>query len=182
MTSTRIGAFALPLITALAIAAPAAARETTLADRQARVRTTDRQLRGLLEEGMRESATLRALVDRLNTSDVVVYLQCDRAPPAGIDGRLTFVSNVGGFRYVVVRVGWRLGRDRQIAIVAHELQHAVEIAETPSIVDAASLAREYHRIGFVKSHAYADGVAFDTRAAMQAGAQVMRELTAAGAD
>ena len=35
--------------------------------------------------------------------------------------------------------------------MAHELQHAVEIADTPAIVDGASLAREYQRIGYRQS-------------------------------
>ena len=38
---------------------------------------------------------------------------------------------------------------QQIAMMAHELQHAVEIAETPAIVDGESLVREYKRIGYV---------------------------------
>jgi len=137
------------------------------------IRSTDRRLRTLLEEGVRMSPTLRALVARLHASDVVVYLQCEgpRAP----DGRLTFLSSVGGSRYVVVRMA-RFPRAQQIAMIAHELQHAVEIAETPAIVDGPSLAREYTRIGYVNPWSSQPGVSFDTLAAVRAGEQVLKEL------
>ena len=50
-------------------------------------------------------------------------------------------------------------------MMAHELQHAVEIAETPAIVDGESLVREYKRIGYVNTWSPLPGVAFDTQAA-----------------
>ena len=138
------------------------------------IRSTDRRLRSLLEEGLRLSPTLRTLVARLRTSDVVVYLQCDG--PAGPDGRLTFLSSVGGYRYVVVRMA-RFPRMQQIAMMAHELQHVVEIAETPAIVDGQSLVREYRRIGYENPRSQLPGVSFDTQAAVKAGEQVLKELT-----
>ena len=136
------------------------------------IRSTDPRLRLLLEEGLRHSPTLRALVARLHASDVVVYLRCDVAGP---NGRLTFVSSAGGYRYVVVRLT-HFPRAQQIAIMAHELQHAVEIADTPAIVDGPSLAREYQRIGYLNQASSLPGVAFDTRAAVDAGKQVLKEL------
>jgi hypothetical protein len=153
----------------------------TLSERQERVRTTDRRLRRLLDEGARASPTFRALIDRLNASDVVVYVEC--AGTHGlprVEGRLLFVATAGGFRYVVLQVAWLAPRHRQLAILAHELQHAVEIAETPSIVDASSLAREYVRFGRVSRRPDSGSVAFDTLAAVQAGAQVLRELNGGG--
>ena len=58
----------------------------------------------------------------------------------------------------------------------HELQHAVEIAETPAIVDGESLVREYKRIGYVNQWSTLPGVSFDTLAAVRTGQQVLREL------
>jgi hypothetical protein len=122
---------------------------------------------------VRISPTLRALVARLRTSDVVVYLRCDG--PAAPDGRLTFVSAAGGYRYLVVRMA-RFPPAQQIALMAHELQHAVEIADTPAIVDGASLVREYKRIGYVNQWSSLPGLAFDTKAAVATGEQVLKEL------
>jgi len=142
------------------------------------LRTTDDRLRRLLELGTRTSPTFRALVQRLLESDVVVYLWCDRADTAPSDGRLTFVSAVGGYRYVVVRLVRLHSRERQIALMAHELRHAIEIADAPHVVDEQSLEREYRRIGYV-SGAHTGRLTFDTRAAVNAGVQVINELTLA---
>jgi hypothetical protein len=171
----RSGARSLTLL-CLLVATPSmsmAAESITDRPRRPPIRSTDRRLRSLFEDGVRTSPTLRALVARLHASDVVVYLQCDH--PTGLGGRLTFLSAAGGYRYVVVRLG-RFPRAQQIAMIAHELQHAVEIADTPAIVDGPSLVREYGRIGYVNRATALPGIAFDTRAAVRAGEQVLREL------
>ncbi len=181
MVRTR---FPLALLLLIVVLAPsAAAGDDSLADRQPRIRTTDARLRRLLEQGTRESPTLRALVERLAASDVVVYLQCERVHGQRLhDGRLTFLSTVGGFRYVVVRLAFLGPSERQIAILAHELQHAVEVADTPAIVDTLSLEREYRRMGFLNNRNSSPGVAFDTKAAVATGEQVFRETMALDGD
>jgi len=146
-----------------------------------RVRTADRRMRRLIDEGIRESPSLHALVRRLEQSDVVVYVECHARMESRVAGRLMFVSAVGGLRYVVARLARLPTRAQQIAILAHELQHAVEIADTPAIVDNLSLAREYQRFGRV-NHSAADGIAFDTDAAVEIGARVMGEIVAAAGD
>jgi hypothetical protein len=139
-----------------------------------RLRTTDRRIRALLDDGIAQSPSLRALVARLAGSDVVVYLRCGTLP-AGLDAQLTFVSAAGGFRYVVVRLAFALPPQRTIATLGHELQHAVEIADHRDIVDQASLARAYARIGF--AHRAGRAVtAFDTQAAIAAGVRIGREI------
>jgi hypothetical protein len=164
------------LLLCLLVATPSlsnAADSITESPRRPPIRSTDRRLRALLELGVRMSPTLRALVARLRASDVVVYVQCDG--PGAPDGRLTFLSAVGGYRYVVVRMA-QFAPMLQIAMMAHELQHAVEIAETPAIVDGESLVREYTRIGYINPSSSLPGVAFDTHAAVRAGEQVLKEL------
>jgi hypothetical protein len=147
-----------------------------------RIRTTDRRVHALIDAGVRHSATFRDLVDRLERSDVVVYVRCGRDPDARVAGRLTFVSAAGGLRYVVVRIVPSGARAHQIAVLAHELQHAVEIADTPAIVDSASLAREYLRMGHVNRHSTTPGIAFDTVAAIDAGRRVLGEISNLAAD
>jgi hypothetical protein len=139
------------------------------------IRTTDRRLIRLVHDGVRASATFRKLVDRIRRSDVIVYLECGGARGSA-SGRLTFVSAVGGYRYVHVRVARQGSADAQIALIGHELQHAVEIADAPAVVDAFSLAREYQRIGF-ESPRPSSGMSFDSDAAVEAGYRVLRELS-----
>jgi hypothetical protein len=154
---------------------PAAASEDE-DDKYRHIRITDRRMQRLLDEGVLRSAKLSALVERISRSDVVVYVRCDGDPRARVSGRMTFVSAVGGVRYVVVRLAPLRSRAQQIAILAHELQHVVEVAETPAIVDAESLAREYMRMGHINHHSAAPGIAFDTDRAIAAGRQVLQEL------
>jgi len=149
---------------------------------QSHIRTTDERLGALLAYGRRRSPTLRALVERLERSDVVVYLLCDGVTGSRVAGRLTFLSAAGGVRYLVVRLARLPSPAQQIGILAHELRHAVEIADAPSVVDGPSLAREYLRIGHVKDHAATPGLAFDTDAAVLAGHQVLGEIVAATGD
>lgn len=150
-------------------------------DSDRHIRTTDARLRGLVQQGSRISQTFRALVDRIERSDVVVYLRCDADLSQGMEGRLTFLSSAGGRRYVLVRLRHRTSVEYQLAIIAHELRHAVEIADAPTIIDASSLIREYRRIGYENLSA-GRGLAFDSDAAIDAGNRVLRELSAAAAD
>lgn len=145
---------------------------------QPHIRISDGRLRALFEQGLRSSATLRALVSRLEDSDVVVYLEADMPGLVSFGGRLTFVSVVGGIRYVVVRVAPLASPIQQLGMMGHELQHAVEVAERPAIVDTDSLFREYMRIGYVSGWT-GTGVAVDTRAAIDSGERVTEELRSA---
>lgn len=171
---TMAHALLLLMLTAAASAAPSDVPNADIP----RIRTADVRLRSLITEGSATSPTFRALVDRLQQSDVVVYVQCDpqwSSRQGG--GRLTFVSSAGGFRYVVVRMGWLPSRAQQIAMLAHELQHAAEIAGTPAIVDAASLAREYRRMAGAREVSRpGPSIAFDTDAANAAGETVLLEI------
>jgi hypothetical protein len=138
------------------------------------IRADDPRVRALITEATAVSPTVRALVERLTASDVVVYVACEAAAHVRMAGRLNFVTAAGGLRYVVIRLKLRQRRTTSIAVLAHELQHAVEIADNPSIVDEASLARAYERMGY-RSHS-AHGVAFDTKAAVETGRRVAEEL------
>jgi hypothetical protein len=75
---------------------------------------------------------------------------------------------------------WRVGHpDREISTIAHELQHALEIAEAAEVIDTASLTRHFRRIGYVSADS-ARLVAYETAAARRTGDQVLGELQRAG--
>jgi len=168
------------LVLVLLVSARAALADATVPALQ-RIRTFETRLRLRVEDGMRRSATFRALALRLEQSDLIVYLMYDVCTPPHIAGRLTFLSATGGVRYVVVRLRPLGSLTHEIAVLGHELQHAVEIAEHATIVDEQSLARAYMRIGHVNP-SMPQGIGFDTRAAIDVGYQVRRELGAAGRD
>ena len=141
----------LPLFAALAFGVTPVTAES-LADqppRYCQVRTTHQRLSAAVDLGLRDSPTFRELVNRINVSDVVVYVTADAETllPPGLDGRLTFLSATGGFRYVVVRVNTNLSAPRLVSLLGHELQHAREIADSDTIVDPLSMARVHRAPG-----------------------------------
>jgi hypothetical protein len=165
----------LVLFTFLFATTPTSTAQTFDDDPENHIRTTDRRLIRLLHTGVRGSETFRRMVNRIRQSDVIVYLECGGGT-RWADGRLSFVSSVAGYRYVHIRVARLAPADVQIALIGHELRHAVEVADAPTIVDDASLAREYERIGFLNVRQVV-GTSYDSDAAVEAGYQVLRDLT-----
>ena len=82
---------------------------------------------------------------------------------------------------MVVRVNSNLSAPRLVSLLAHELQHAREIADSDTIVDPVSMAREYAgRLGYHSRKNYDERLTFDSKAAIRAGEQVLREVLAGG--
>jgi hypothetical protein len=182
---TMIRRYPLTLSTVIVSCVLAAiVRAESLADypeyRQPAVRTTNVRLAGLIRDGVRFSPTFQTLAERLSNSDLIVFVDVDSFGPEGLDGRLTFVASAPGARYVRIRVTFYPDAARQIAIIGHELQHAVEIADDPAIVDEESLGREYARIGYPQGAFLPRRQTFDTEAAIKTGQRVYRELTTGG--
>ena len=139
-----------------------------------RIRVVSSELSGVLSEAQRRSATIRYLIAQLNASDVVVYLEVAAWLPCGTSGRLQFVGAGVGRRYVRIGLSPRLSRDQRIALLGHELQHALEVASAPQVVDGKTMAQLYRRIGFASRSGRNDW--FDTASAVDAGREVEREL------
>ncbi len=108
------------------------------------VRTTSPRVQEWLEIGAAESQTFRQLLQTLGESDLIVHVQLvDRLNTAG---QTYFVTSTATVRYVRVEVA-RNGNDSDmIALIGHELQHAVEIAQAPDIRDRQTLAQFYRRL------------------------------------
>lgn len=138
------------------------------------IRTADPHVRALIDDAIAASPTARALVARLGRSDVVVYVACERDPLVRMHGRMNFVSAAGGLRYVLIRLKPRASRAAAIATLAHELRHAVEVADSPTIVDDVSLERAYERMGYRTPSPH--GRAFETQAAVAVSRLVQEEL------
>jgi hypothetical protein len=139
------------------------------------VRTSESIIAGLIRQGIAESASFRALVSRLDASDVVVYVRFERQLSAQLEGQLTFVGGGGGRRYVVVALAWGRPDLRALATLGHELQHAVEVAEHPEIIDSDTLADGYEAFGHA-TRRVATARSYETAAAIDAGHRVWKEL------
>ncbi len=140
------------------------------------LRSADPELLEAVRLASARSATFRDLVDRLNRSDLTVYVDVDRRPGRHLAGQTTFLGVTAGQRYVRITVDGKYGGRRRIGILAHELRHAVEIAEAPEVTSAAALAEFYRRIGFRSGADNEDQ--YESDAALQTGRQVEREVAA----
>lgn len=141
------------------------------------VRASDAELVSLLTDGIKKSPTLRALTERLTKSDVIVYVRPDVIQRNGSQAHLSFLSSSGGYRYLVVHLPAGQSKAQQTAMLGHELQHAVAIANAPSVIDSDSLKKEFERIGRVQVSANGRDFSFDSQAATDAKQRVLRELS-----
>jgi hypothetical protein len=129
----------------------------------------------LVEEAAQQSPTVRALVDTLEQSDLIVYIRCVFFKDSALSGRLGFLGTVAHLRYVVIEVRFYEQASTRIATLGHELQHAVEIAEAPSIRDQRTMAEHYRRIGVAVGR---HPLIFETAAAKAVADRVHREVFA----
>jgi hypothetical protein len=136
-----------------------------------RVRTTDPAVRKLLKRGYRQSPAFREMVMRLQRSDVFVYVEEVPRLPGALEGRLMMLPKAHGHRYVRIQMALRGSTEDSIALLGHELQHAVEIADAVEVSDEKDMEALYVRIG-VRGGAHI----YDTVAAQDMGRRVRREL------
>jgi hypothetical protein len=121
-----------------------------------RVRPANAAARQLFDRAMEQSATVRRLAAELERSDLIVQIVV--GPPslthvfsgAAHHASLRFLCASRGYRYVAIWLeagGIRGGAARQVAILGHELAHAVEVARAPEVTDQASMRGQFERLG-----------------------------------
>jgi hypothetical protein len=138
-----------------------------------RIRSADPKIIDLLALGYRRSASFQQLADALEHSDLVVYVDFRR------DGGVTSLHRVvaaGGRRYVWISIVRDRGPEGVIARLAHELQHATEVANAPDVVDDLTLAAFYRRGRNVSVGAAGARQTYETEAAQRVETAVFREL------
>src|SRR5690242_13677423 len=99
-----------------------------------RVRASSPLVRSILADTAERSATVRDLLARLADSDVIVYIDFtpSRQFPAA---RTVFVTRALDVRYLRIGISVSVPFFDIAPMIAHELQHAVEIAGEPAVID-----------------------------------------------
>jgi hypothetical protein len=161
------------ILALLAAAAPARAADTALSHH---LRTEAADLRTLLRTTAAASPALQALIERLEGSDLIIYIGT-RALPPSLDARIGWIGAAGGVRFLKIEIACVRPQAVQAAALAHELRHAAEIADAPWIDGPAALADHYSRIG-IRSGSL-DRVMFETDAARLFGDKVRHEVAGA---
>jgi hypothetical protein len=165
----------LSVVLSASLFAPSASisKEALLNSPHRHVRTTDRYIQRLIAEGIDRSPTLHALVARLEATDVIVYIEPVTQLPPTIDGRLLLLPYGGTQRYLRIQVTIGRSPTDVIALIGHELRHALEVAEARDVHDEKALIALYKRIADRASDALHR---YDTSAARLMGRRVQREL------
>jgi hypothetical protein len=142
-----------------------------------RVRSTNAEMLALPHEGADRSPTFRGLVDKVASSDGIVYIEFGYCAFGHLNGcLLPFIASSHGDRYLRVVVTPdknQRSHDQLLALIAHELQHALEVIEHAKVIDVATLEAMYREIGRSipgQNHGY------ETSAARAAGDAVLAEL------
>lgn len=140
------------------------------------VRTTDSKVYALFTDGMSRSMTFRRLVDTLDSSDVVVYIDVKTTRQA-LGGYLAHnIVIAGAYRYLHVAVDVHGASGRLVPLLAHELQHAIEVAEHPDARDEQSLVQLFERLAV--KFGCGGTTCSETQAAKDVEARVSSELKA----
>ncbi|MDO8677932.1 MAG: hypothetical protein Q7R30_05125 [Acidobacteriota bacterium] len=144
----------------------------TVAADERRVRPLDPWATESFERVVDRSMLARALTSRLESSDLVVYIETLTVMPADLGGTTRFMTSAGGYRYVRISLRRGLEANERAAILGHELQHACELADSAAN-DLPAVRRLYEGLG----HRVDRGEElFETRAALLAGQRVWLEL------
>jgi len=135
-----------------------------------RVRAAAPEVRLLIADAMQRSTIVRELVARLSCSDIIVYVEFT-ASPLVPTARTKLVAVATGTRFLRIALNAGTMKGHFGPLLAHELQHAVEIAEHEEVRDDDGLRRLYREIG----HSSGED-AYETEAAREVEALVRQEL------
>jgi hypothetical protein len=110
------------------------------------VRASEPRILALIDAGISRSATFSGLIAALEESDVIVYIE-PKLTRQALGGYLAHnITTAGAYRYLHVSIETAGSEGRLIPLLAHELQHAVEVARAPDAVDTESLRQLFVRL------------------------------------
>jgi hypothetical protein len=134
------------------------------------VRSSNSDLTALIEQAGQRSATFRGLLDTINASDSIVFVE---AGDCGHGVRACFVSVAasGAYRYMRVIVDTRKADWDLMGSIGHELRHTIEVIDAPRVRDNVSKHFFYEQIG-----TRGTATSRETRVAVDAGNTVRAEV------
>jgi hypothetical protein len=109
------------------------------------VRATSSVIQSMLFEAA-ASPTFTTLLRRIDSSDQIVYVVFTDSP-AIPTARTTLVTSAGPVRFLRIDINPRIPPGDRVPLLAHELQHVVEMADAPDVRDDEGVRKLYRRIG-----------------------------------
>ena len=154
----------------VALAVPPWAFAQTPVQGSLRVRGSSPGIAEAIERAIQQSPTFNQLVTAITATDGIVYVhygECGRNVLACL---VLAVTQAGPYRILQIRVDpRRKGRGLMVSI-GHELKHALELLNEPTVVNYRTAHNFYARI------APRRGSSFETQAAIEIGLKIDREL------
>ena len=168
---------ALMLSVALAfVSTPGAEARDRLAD-SPHLRPATQAEATFVADAQSKSQTVRDFARTLEQGNVVTYIHLARTQPGQPTSMLRFAGRSKFQRFVVLTIGSDLPYDRQIALLAHELQHVAELARVTWVSSQADYRSLLALIGW-RDATQASG--YETSAALAAQRHATRELATVG--
>jgi hypothetical protein len=148
----------------------AVASQPSIMAPDARVRALSPRIVAVMIEAAAQSKTFRGLLDRIGTTDGIVYVvegQCGHGVEACL---LLTITELGGNRLLRILVDPRKSDRDLMGSIGHELQHAVEVLDNRTVRSFAAMYQLYNE------RCHLCGGRFETYAATRAGNAVREEL------
>jgi hypothetical protein len=159
---------ALLIVLSVAVAQPTEAQDPRTAPR---VRSHSPTVVDAIARGTAASPTLRRLIDTIDASDGIVYVDDGECGHIVRGCLLPLVQVAGPNRILRIQVNLRKARGCELVeVIGHELQHATEILGDPRIRSDIQVQNFYDATG-----RRPESRRFETIAAKQIGAIISRE-------
>lgn len=139
------------------------------------VRPLDARGVRVFERGLAGSSSFRALVTEVSLLRAVAYVKMDPDLAIGLRGSTRLMGASGDTRRMVIVLNPRATDNELVALLAHELQHVVEMARA-GVATVAEVEAHYRRHGTTGPKGR-----YETTAALAAGSRVQNELASSGA-
>lgn len=161
----------LAAIIAVGVSGHVAASAPAPINPNARVRPMQPLVEKLIATGMGRSESFRRLVREIEASDVIVYIEARRDLRAGVGASMRFLTTSASDRFLKIHLDAHHNPNVLVALLGHELQHVVEVAQNRTIRSADDLRAFYRQTGVRTGPD-----SFDSEAARQMGYLVREEL------
>ena len=135
-----------------------------------RLRGSDPAIAAAIEQAHKQSPTFKQLLAAIDRTDGIVYVHygaCGRNVRACL---LLAVTQAGPNRILHIRVDHRRHGHDLMAAIGHELRHAVELLNEPTVVDGNTAHNFYQRVAPTESYS------FETEEAIEIELKIDKEL------
>jgi hypothetical protein len=141
------------------------------------VRSTDARIMAAVQDGLDSSKKFRSLIRDIERYGGIVMVEEGQCPRRLRACLLVKVTKAASFRVLFIQIDVRKAPSDLVPLLGHELMHAVEVLRERGVDTSSEMYHLFDSIGV-----WSGGrVAFETRAAIEAGDHVRGEMQKARA-